>query len=116
GRRGAGHGTAARPAARPRDRGGTRRHRGVPGRVAVTWHRAPGTRRGASAAQPLDLGIRRRDKEPMSVMGDPLDFLTDDGWPYPDQSDGPEPPDPVELRFDVDDDLVCLHALPPRAF
>lgn len=52
----------------------------------------------------------------MSVMGDPLDFLTDDGWPYPDQSDGPEPPDPVELRFDVDDDLVCLHALPPRAF
>lgn len=50
-------------------------------------------------------------------MGDPLDFIPEDGWPYPDEGDGDgsEPPEPVELRFDTDDDLVALHALRPRA-
>ncbi|MFP3900554.1 MAG: sigma factor-like helix-turn-helix DNA-binding protein [Acidimicrobiia bacterium] len=50
-------------------------------------------------------------------MGVPLDFIPEDGWPYPDEGDGDgtEAPDPVDLRFDPDDDLVALHALPPRA-
>lgn len=51
-------------------------------------------------------------------MGDPLEFIPEDGWPYPDEGDGDgsEPPEPVDLRFDTDDDLVALHALPRRAF
>jgi DNA-directed RNA polymerase sigma subunit (sigma70/sigma32) len=54
-------------------------------------------------------------------MGDPLDFIDEGGWPYPDddgdgdgsaRSRGAEPAD---LRSDTDDDLVALHALSPRA-
>jgi hypothetical protein len=48
-------------------------------------------------------------------MGDPLSFMSEDGWPYPDDDDAPEPPEPVDLRFEIDDDLIALHALPRRA-
>jgi DNA-directed RNA polymerase sigma subunit (sigma70/sigma32) len=48
-------------------------------------------------------------------MGDPLDFISEDGWPYPDEDDDAEQLEPVDLRSDADDDLVALHALPPQA-
>jgi DNA-directed RNA polymerase sigma subunit (sigma70/sigma32) len=54
-------------------------------------------------------------------MGDPLDFIDEGGWPYPDDDgDGDASPrrrtrEPADLRSDADDDLVALHALDPRA-
>ncbi|HEX6166185.1 MAG TPA: sigma factor-like helix-turn-helix DNA-binding protein [Acidimicrobiales bacterium] len=48
-------------------------------------------------------------------MGDPLDFVDEGGWPYPDEDAGTRTPEPVDLRSDADDDLVALHALTPRA-
>lgn len=44
-------------------------------------------------------------------MGEPLSFLSEDGWPYPDDDDADEPSEPVDLRYVADDDLVALHAL-----
>lgn len=44
-------------------------------------------------------------------MGDPLSFLSEDGWPYPDDDDVVEPLEPVDERFEPDDDLVALHTL-----
>jgi DNA-directed RNA polymerase sigma subunit (sigma70/sigma32) len=49
-------------------------------------------------------------------MGDPLSFMSEDGWPYPDDDGVAEPVEPVDQRFEVDHDLVALHALPRRAF
>jgi DNA-directed RNA polymerase sigma subunit (sigma70/sigma32) len=49
-------------------------------------------------------------------MGDPLSFMNEDGWPYPDDDDVAEQLEPIDLRSEADDDLVALHALPPRAF
>jgi RNA polymerase nonessential primary-like sigma factor len=48
-------------------------------------------------------------------MGDPLDFIDEGGWPYPDETVDARSPEPVDLRSDADDDLVALHALTPRA-
>lgn len=48
-------------------------------------------------------------------MGDPLDFVDEGGWPYPDEDAAPRTPEPVDLRSDTDDDLVALHALTRRA-
>jgi hypothetical protein len=48
-------------------------------------------------------------------MGDPLDFVDEGGWPYPDEDPDTREPEPVDLRSDADDDLVALHALSPRA-
>ncbi|HMG41740.1 MAG TPA: sigma factor-like helix-turn-helix DNA-binding protein [Acidimicrobiales bacterium] len=45
-------------------------------------------------------------------MGDPLSFMSEDGWPYPDDDDVAEQVEPVDLRYEADDDLVALHALP----
>lgn len=44
-------------------------------------------------------------------MGDPLSFMSEDGWPYPDDDDIAEPLEPSDLRYEADDDLVALHAL-----
>jgi|SRR5690625_3373713 len=44
-------------------------------------------------------------------MGDPLSFISEDGWAYPDDDGQDEPTDPVDLSSEVDDDLVALHAL-----
>jgi DNA-directed RNA polymerase sigma subunit (sigma70/sigma32) len=49
-------------------------------------------------------------------MGDPLSFMSEDGWPYPDDDDVAEQFEPIDLRSEADDDLVALHALPRRAF
>jgi DNA-directed RNA polymerase sigma subunit (sigma70/sigma32) len=48
-------------------------------------------------------------------MGDPLDFIDEGGWPYPDDVVDARSPEPVDLRSDADDDLIALHALTPRA-
>ncbi len=48
-------------------------------------------------------------------MGDPLDFVDEGGWPYPDDDDAVRIPEPVDHTSDTDDDLVALHALTPRA-
>jgi DNA-directed RNA polymerase sigma subunit (sigma70/sigma32) len=51
-------------------------------------------------------------------MGEPLDFIDEGGWPYPDIDDDTldvRAREPVDLRTDADDDLVALHALTPRA-
>jgi DNA-directed RNA polymerase sigma subunit (sigma70/sigma32) len=48
-------------------------------------------------------------------MGDPLSFMSEDGWPYPDDDDVAEQLEPIDLRAQADDDLVALHALPRRA-
>lgn len=48
-------------------------------------------------------------------MGDPLDFIDEGGWPYPDDVVDMRRPEPVDLRADADDDLVALHALTPHA-
>lgn len=48
-------------------------------------------------------------------MGDPLSFLSEDGWPYPDDDDVDEQVEPVDPRFQIDEDLVALHALPHDA-
>jgi DNA-directed RNA polymerase sigma subunit (sigma70/sigma32) len=48
-------------------------------------------------------------------MGDPLDFIDEGGWPYPDELVDARWPEPIDLRSDADDDLVALHALSPRA-
>jgi hypothetical protein len=50
-------------------------------------------------------------------MGEPLDFVDEGGWPYPDADDTVDlrAREPVDLRTDADDDLVALHALTPRA-
>lgn len=47
-------------------------------------------------------------------MGDPLDFIDEGGWPYPDDGTGARPDEPVDLRADADDDVIALHALPPQ--
>jgi DNA-directed RNA polymerase sigma subunit (sigma70/sigma32) len=49
-------------------------------------------------------------------MGDPLSFMSEDGWPYPDDDDVAEQLEPIDLRSETDDDLVALHALPRRVF
>jgi DNA-directed RNA polymerase sigma subunit (sigma70/sigma32) len=48
-------------------------------------------------------------------MGDPLDFIDEGGWPYPDDVVDAPAPEPIDLRSDADDDLIALHALTPRA-
>ena len=48
-------------------------------------------------------------------MGDPFDFISEDGWPYRDDGDDAEQLEPIDLRSDADDDLVALHALPTHA-
>jgi hypothetical protein len=48
-------------------------------------------------------------------MGDPLDFVDEGGWPYPDESPDSRWPEPVDVRAVPDDDMVALHALTPRA-
>jgi hypothetical protein len=45
-------------------------------------------------------------------MGDPFDFISEDGWPYRDDGDDAEQLEPSDLRSDPDEDLVALHALP----
>lgn len=53
-----------------------------------------------------------------NTMGDALtalSFMSEDGWPYPDDDDVAEQPEPIDLRSETDDDLVALHALPRRA-
>ena len=44
-------------------------------------------------------------------MGDALSFMSEDGWPYPDDDDVAEQLEPIDLRAEADDDLVALHAL-----
>lgn len=48
-------------------------------------------------------------------MGDPLSFISDDGWAYPDDDEVEEPTEPIDLTAEADDDLVALHALPREA-
>jgi DNA-directed RNA polymerase sigma subunit (sigma70/sigma32) len=48
-------------------------------------------------------------------MGDALAFMSEDGWPYPDDDDVAEQFEPIDLRSEADDDLVALHALPRQA-
>lgn len=48
-------------------------------------------------------------------MGDALAFMSEDGWPYPDDDDVAELLEPIDLRSEADDDIVSLHALPRRA-
>jgi DNA-directed RNA polymerase sigma subunit (sigma70/sigma32) len=48
-------------------------------------------------------------------MGDPLDFMNEDGWPYPDDGDESDHLEPIDVRSDADDDLVALHALSPHS-
>jgi DNA-directed RNA polymerase sigma subunit (sigma70/sigma32) len=48
-------------------------------------------------------------------MGDPFDFISEDGWPYGDDGDDAEQFEPIDLRSYADDDLVALHALPTHA-
>ncbi|HEY3141165.1 MAG TPA: sigma factor-like helix-turn-helix DNA-binding protein [Acidimicrobiales bacterium] len=51
-------------------------------------------------------------------MGDAftaLSFMSEDGWPYPDDDDVAEQLEPIDLRSEADDDLLALHALPRRA-
>jgi DNA-directed RNA polymerase sigma subunit (sigma70/sigma32) len=62
--------------------------------------------------RPLDRSRSEREKE---VMGDPLDFVDEGGWPYPDDVVDMRAPEPVDRRDEADDDLVALHALTPRA-
>jgi len=45
-------------------------------------------------------------------MGDPLSFMSEDGWPYPDDDDVAEQLEPVDLLSEADEDLVALHAIP----
>jgi len=47
-------------------------------------------------------------------MGDPLDFIDEGGWPYPDDGTEARVLDPVDLAASADDDLIALHALTPR--
>jgi len=48
-------------------------------------------------------------------MGDPLDFIDEGGWPYPDDVVDARAPEPIDLSSDPDEDLIALHALTPRA-
>src|SRR5215216_5155852 len=48
-------------------------------------------------------------------MGEPFDFISEDGWPYPDADDELRDLEPIDLRSDPDDDMVALHALPVDA-
>lgn len=48
-------------------------------------------------------------------MGDPLSFINEDGWAYPDDDEVDEPLEPIDLTTEADDDLVALHALPREA-
>ncbi len=48
-------------------------------------------------------------------MGEPFDFVSEDGWPYPDGDDELQDVEPIDLRSDPDDDMVALHALPVDA-
>ena len=48
-------------------------------------------------------------------MGEPLGFVDEGGWPYPDDVVNARSPEPVDLRSDADEDMVALHALTPRA-
>jgi DNA-directed RNA polymerase sigma subunit (sigma70/sigma32) len=61
---------------------------------------------------PLDPTDVKRDTD---CMGDPLSFMSEDGWPYPDDDDVDEQFEPIDLRAEADDDLVALHALSRRA-
>lgn len=47
-------------------------------------------------------------------MGDPLDFIDEGGWPYPDDVVDARAPEPIDLRSDADEDMIALHALTPR--
>lgn len=49
-------------------------------------------------------------------MGDPLFFIDEAGWPYPDEGNDAEELEPIDLRGDPDDDVIALHTLPRRAF
>lgn len=48
-------------------------------------------------------------------MGDPLSFINEDGWAYPDDDEVDQPLEPIDLTAEADDDLVALHALPREA-
>jgi DNA-directed RNA polymerase sigma subunit (sigma70/sigma32) len=48
-------------------------------------------------------------------MGDPLSFINEDGWAYPDDDELEEPLEPIDLSSEADDDHVALHALPRAA-
>jgi DNA-directed RNA polymerase sigma subunit (sigma70/sigma32) len=48
-------------------------------------------------------------------MGDPMSFISEDGWAYPDDDELDMPVEPVDPASEVDDDLVALHALPWEA-
>jgi DNA-directed RNA polymerase sigma subunit (sigma70/sigma32) len=48
-------------------------------------------------------------------MGDPLDFIDEGGWPYPDDVVDARAPEPIDLRSNADEDMIALHALTPRA-
>lgn len=61
------------------------------------------------ALDPARLG---RDKW---TMGDPLDFIDEGGWPYPDDDVDVRSLEPIDLRSATDDDAVALHALAPHA-
>jgi DNA-directed RNA polymerase sigma subunit (sigma70/sigma32) len=47
-------------------------------------------------------------------MGDPLPFPREGGWSYPADAAADDEPDLVDLRSELDDDLVALHCLPRR--
>lgn len=47
-------------------------------------------------------------------MGDPLDFVDEGGWPYPDDVVDARRPEPVDHRDEADDDLIAWHALQGR--
>lgn len=49
-------------------------------------------------------------------MGDALSFMSEDGWPYPDDDDVAEQLEPIDLRSEADDDIVAIHAVSRRAF
>jgi DNA-directed RNA polymerase sigma subunit (sigma70/sigma32) len=44
-------------------------------------------------------------------MGEPLSFINEDGWAYPDDDEVEEPVEPIDPTSEADDDLVALHAL-----
>jgi RNA polymerase primary sigma factor len=47
-------------------------------------------------------------------VSDPLDFIDEGGWPYPDDGVDARTLDPIDLRSSSDDDMVALHALTSR--
>jgi hypothetical protein len=80
--------------------------------------------------RPVDIERRACDH---CGMGNPLDFVDEGGWPYPDDGvgidglgfdgarrvpgDRPAPwlAEPADFRNDADDDAIALHALTARA-